>query len=648
MLQDSVILSALFHIFEKTRFLLTHGLFAKVFTAYSEEERLLETGLFSSNLSRKKKRRELAVSIKRRVASLFETSLIMKWLDRWSAAMLYWQMRTYGAFLLSLGVSGTLVYVFREFILEDTVAFSGNWFFPLGAILLSVPFLACEETLATAILESWILPTVLFRYFGLSRESFLHERKEPKLYGVASALGIALGVLTYFISPAYYLLFFCIFLLMVLVFCAPEIGVLLLVLAVSFIHYTGHATLVLVSCVLAVDLACFVKWIRGKRMLTFRLIDRAVAVLAGVFLLNGLVSVGGIESLRTAILYTVFLSAYFVVVNFLRSHAWIKKTWLTLLFSGLFSCAFGIYEIFTGSVNASWVDMKLFSQTVRITGGFENPNVYAEYLLFLTPLAFVFLLEGRAARSRLLAFVPLGIYALCIVNTWSRGAWLGLLVAFVLFLLITDKRSPVYLLGAALVTPMATVWLPSSILSRFLSIGDLGDSSVSYRFSVWRGVWRMLRETAWFGTGVGYSAFSALYPAFAYGGSAGVRHAHSFYLQIIVEFGIVGFFIVAAVLFLFFQMCLEYLLTVEDRSGKRLVAMVVSSVFGLLIMGLTDHIWYDHRIFFCFWVIIALASAQVRIGYAENERRMLSYENNAEQASIILGENALKRGRKSG
>ena len=127
-----------------------------------------------------------------------------------------------------------------------------------------------------------------------------------------------------------------------------------------------------------------------------------------------------------------------------------------------------------------------------------------------------------------------------------------------------------------------------------------------------------------------------------------MRHAHSFYLQIIVEFGIVGFFIVAAVLFIFLQMCLEYLLRVEDRSGKRLVAMILSSILGVLIMGLTDHIWYDYRIFFCFWVMIALSSAQVRVGNAEHERQRISYENNAEQASVVLGENRLKRGRNSG
>lgn len=638
--QDSIILSALFHFFEKTRFLLTHGFFARVFTAYSEEERLLGNGLFSLDSRRKGRRGELAASAKRNVAKAFEDSFFAGWLERWCSSILYRRTRTYGAFLLSLGVSGTLVYIFREFILEDTLAWNGNWVFTLGSILLSVPLLVCRQTLAGAVLESWILSPILFEYLGFLRESFLLKRKEPKHYGVASALGIALGVLTYFISPVYYFISFGVLLGSIILFRFPEIGVLLLVAMVPFLHYTGHPTFFLATSVLTVGFAYFLKWIRAKRIWSLRLMDRAVLAMAVVFLLNGAVSVGGAISFGTAFLYVVVLIAYLLMVNLLRSREWIRKTWMTMLVFGLFSCVSGIAEIFTGAVNASWVDMRSFSGTVRVTGGFENPNVYAEYLLILIPLSFLFFLEQKRTVGRWLAIGALAVLALCMVNTWSRGAWLGLMVAVVTYWLIMDKRSPIFLLAAVLVAPWATYFLPSSVFSRLLSIGNLGDSSVSYRFSVWKGVWRMLRETFWCGTGVGYSAFSALYPIFAYGGSVGVRHAHSFYLQILVEFGIVGFIIMAAVLFLFAQMCFEYFLKMRDRKEKRLSVVGLSSIVGSLVMGLTDHIWYDYRIFFCFWAVIALVSAHVRVTLAEQERQDLPYENSAEEASLEIGINS--------
>lgn len=640
--QNSLILSVLFIIFEKTRFLLTHGFFARAFTAYSEEERLLKNGLFSFYLSKRCRWRENLTILKHKTAFAFESSVIVVWIEKIFSSMLYRRMKTYGAFLLSLGISGTLVYIFREFILEDSISWHGNWIFSVGSVLFSVPFLMSSGSMASAILKSWIPSCLLFRYFGYSRDSFRQKRKEPKHYGVASSLGVLLGILTYFVSPNYYFGIFGVLLFLLLVFRLPEAGVLLLVASIPFLYYTGHATLCLVCGVLLVDLSYGIKWICGRRSFRLRLMDYAVLAVILLFLLNGLVSAGGDESLRTAVLYIVLLSAYFLIVNLLRSREWIQKTWKTLFFSGVVSCFFSIFEIFTGTVNASWVDMKLFSQTVRIAGGFDNPNVYAEYLLILLPLSFLFLMEQKEKGGRIFATFLCAVIVLCLINTWSRGAWLGLLVAFISGLLILDKHSPVYLLGGALVAPSAPFWLPSSVSARLLSIGNLRDSSVSYRLSVWKGIWRMLGETLWCGIGVGYSAFSSIYPSFAYGGSAQVRHAHSFYLQIWIEFGIMGFFVVALVLFLFFQMCFEFFLKIQNRWDKRLSAIGLSSVLGLLVMGLTDSIWYDARIFFGFWVMIALVSAWVRVCFFEQESMSEFHENSPFKATISLGENSMK------
>lgn len=555
------------------------------------------------------------------------------------SAVLYRRTRTYGAFLLSLGASGTLVYIFREFILEDDTAWHGNWLFPLGAVLMSVPLLVCRKTVAGAVLESWLLPPILFEYLGFSRESFSQKRKESRHYGVAAVLGITFGVMTYFVSPVYYLIAFVVLLALALIFRFPELGLLLAVAIVPFVRYTGHPAFFLVTCVLAVDASYFLKWIRGKRIWKLQLMDYAILTLAVLFLLNGVVSVGKGASLGAALFYAVLLSAHLLTVNLLRSREWIGKTWRTMLVSGLFSCISGFYEIFTGAVNSSWVDMRSFSGTVRVTGGFENPNVYAEYLLVLIPLSLLFLLEQKTNTGRGLAIGVLIAFALCMVNTWSRGAWLGLLVALAVFFLIMDRRAPVYLLAAGLTAPLAMGIVPTSVSSRFLSIGNLADSSISYRFSVWKGVWRMLRETLWCGVGVGYSAFSSLYPAFAYGGSVGVRHAHNLYLQLVIEFGIVGFFIVAAVLFLFMQMCFEFFLKIQNTRDKRLSALGFSSIVGLLVMGMTDHIWYDYRIFFCFWEIIALVSSHIRVTLAEQERQGLLCENTPERADVRLETN---------
>ncbi len=635
--QGGVILSLLYRLFDRARLLLANGFFSKIFTAYTKEEELLETGFFSGIFHRKRKYSGFAVTTKQKISGLFESGMIIGWLERLGNSMLYRKTKTYASFFLSFGVSGILLYVIKEFALSNVTGRESDLWVCGGAVLLSVPMFFSSETLAACMLKSRMLKPILFDYFGFSKDAFLLNKEMPRAYSVSSALGIALGVLTYFIDPFYYIAFFAAFLALSLIFRIPELGVLLFVGMIPFSHYMVHSTTSLTLIVLIVAIAYLIKWIRGKRVFKLQLLDKSVAFLMVLFGLGGIFTAGGRDSFIAAMTYVILFLAYFLIVNLLRSEAWVTRTWKTFLFAGLASSVLGIAEIFTGNVNASWIDMNIFSTLgVRITGGFDNPNVYAEYLLMLLPLCFLLFLRQNTLKGRIASAISLLILLVCMVYTWSRGAWLGLVVSVLLFLFAAYKYSPIGFLGVALVFPLASVLIPQSVSDRFLSIGNLADSSISYRLSVWKGVLHMFNETGWCGTGVGYAAFSSVYPAFAYGGSAYVRHAHSWYLQILAELGIVGLLALIAVLFLFAQMCFEYLFTADTEYGKLFTVTGLSSVVGLMVMGLTDHIWYDYRIFLSFWIMIALVSAYIRISTEEKERRMAYYENTDTGATLDI------------
>ncbi len=635
--QGGVILSLLHRFFDRARLLLANGLFAKLFTAYTKEEEMLQSGFLSRIFGRKGKYGGFAATTKLRIARLFESGMVIGWLEKLGNSVLYRKTKTYASFCLSFGVSGIVLYLIKEFALSNTTGKASDLVICGGAILLAVPMFLSSETLAAFMLKSKMMKPVLFDYFGFSKDAFVLEKEMPRAYSVSVALGIAFGILTYFIDPIYYLAFFVIFLSLSLIFRIPELGVLLFVGLIPFSHYITHSTAALVINVLTVSLAYLIKWIRGKRVLKWRLLDKAVAFLMLMFALGGIFSAGGKESFLASMIYVVFFLAYFLIVNLLRSEAWVTRTWKTFLFSGLASSVLGIAEIFTGQANASWVDMNIFQTLgVRITGGFDNPNVYAEYLLILLPLAFLLFLTCTTGKGRLASAIALLILSVCMVYTWSRGAWLGLLVAFLFFLLAAYKYAPIGFLGLGLAFPLVSVFIPQSVTERFMSIGNLADSSISYRLSVWKGLLHMLNETEWSGTGVGYAAFSSVYPAFAYGGSAYVRHAHNWYLQTVAEIGLGGLLALLAVLFLFAQMCFEYLSTPDTEYGKLLTVTGLSSVFGLMVMGLTDHIWYDYRIFLSFWIMVALVSAYIRIRSEEKERSMAYYENTDTGATLDI------------
>ena len=58
--------------------------------------------------------------------------------------------------------------------------------------------------------------------------------------------------------------------------------------------------------------------------------------------------------------------------------------------------------------------------------------------------------------------------------------------------------------------------MPDTVIQRFTSIGDLGDSSTPYRVSIWMGSLAMLKDYWLCGIGPGTEAFNMVYPIYGY------------------------------------------------------------------------------------------------------------------------------------
>jgi hypothetical protein len=61
----------------------------------------------------------------------------------------------------------------------------------------------------------------------------------------------------------------------------------------------------------------------------------------------------------------------------------------------------------------------------------------------------------------------------------------------------------------------------------------------------------------------------------------------------------------------------------------------IATVVAILVMGITDHIWYDYRIFLSFWTVIGLVNSYIKYGFSER-RQYNDYENNTQSASSLV------------
>ena len=169
--------------------------------------------------------------------------------------------------------------------------------------------------------------------------------------------------------------------------------------------------------------------------------------------------------------------------------------------------------------------------------------------------------------------------------------------------------------------PVLPFVLPLSVKERLMSIGDMSESSNFYRVNLWRGTFEAIKDHLLGGVGFGGEAYEAIYPSYAYAGIEAAEHSHSLYLQIIFAMGIFGFLVFAVLLFTFIGKNFEYYKNSMHNRITGLGSSAFCAVLGLLVIGLFDYPWYNYRVFFLFWAVMALSCASVRIGDRETQRQ---------------------------
>ena len=192
----------------------------------------------------------------------------------------------------------------------------------------------------------------------------------------------------------------------------------------------------------------------------------------------------------------------------------------------------------------------------------------------------------------------------CMILTFSRGAWLGLLFAGAVFFVLLDPRfillAPFALAGLVLV-------MPDTVISRFTSIGNMGDASTSYRVYIWLGVLAMLKKYWLCGIGPGQGAFDLVYPAYSYN-SIVAPHSHNLYLQIVCDAGICELLVFVMILFQYFRHLCAAMHRETERDSRLFQIAAVSSICGFLVQAMTDYSFYNYRVMFLFWAILGLGA----------------------------------------
>lgn len=468
---------------------------------------------------------------------------------------------------------------------------------PISAALVAMGLVlfVCPARVDTALTNSGLIRWVT----NCSVLDRLPENSRSRTFWFAVCGMVCAGLVT--LSPLYGAAAICGLIGGVVLLARPEIGVYLCAAAAPFLP-----TMVLAALVCVV-FACYVAKLLFGSGLHLRLDLTGVYLLlfGGLLLFFGITSYTPASSIQIALLECVFLIGYFLIYNLVTSKAKVRLLLFSLVTGGLGCGLIGLWQYLSGMVDQTWTDTDLFEGlSVRIYSTLENPNVYGEYLLLILPLCAALFLTARRLVPKLYYLGVGGILLVNLALTYSRGCYLAILLALLLFVFLVARK--LLLIGVAGLCALPFV-LPASIISRFASITNLTDSSTSYRIGIWVGTTRMLHDFWLLGIGLGEQAFRTVYPRYALN-SVTAPHAHSLFLQVLSEMGIAGFLCLALLLGSFVNTMTRAFRRANKR-GRILLAAVLCGVLGFVFEGLFEYIWYNYRVFFVFIMTLGLGAA---------------------------------------
>jgi len=341
-----------------------------------------------------------------------------------------------------------------------------------------------------------------------------------------------------------------------------------------------------------------------------------IVIFICVYLVAGITSFVMIKSLSIWAIYFAFMTMYFVIINSVNKEKLLKGILTVFTLSGFLVCAYGIAQYLFGWDTAqAWMDEGMFEDIkMRIYSTLGNPNVLGEYILLVLPVSIGLMWTGKGAATKITYAAISGLMFAALILTFSRGCWIGIMVAAAIF--ITFAAGKLWGLGL-IALPIIPMVLPESIINRFSSIGDMEDSSTSYRVYIWMGTLAMVKDFWVSGIGMGQEAFTQVYPFYSYSGIV-APHSHNLFLQMLVESGIAGIAVFLVIIFLFIKkIAAGYQYGGKGDSLSTLMTAITAGICGFLVQGMFDNCFYNYRVMLVFWCVLAMGRACV---YVAKER----------------------------
>jgi O-antigen ligase len=174
----------------------------------------------------------------------------------------------------------------------------------------------------------------------------------------------------------------------------------------------------------------------------------------------------------------------------------------------------------------------------RVRATLSSTVTTAGVMLLLLTVSVSLALSRIGRKERFLFATVSFLSYVCLLLTFTRGAWLGALAALPIIALKSPSKSRSAVWGSLAV--LAVVYrLSSQVEERVVSVAQFGDTSIAGRVSMWLSATSIARDHPSFGAGL--MDLGPLYEVFKRADSMfSSGHMHSNYFHVLAATGILG------------------------------------------------------------------------------------------------------------
>lgn len=235
-----------------------------------------------------------------------------------------------------------------------------------------------------------------------------------------------------------------------------------------------------------------------------------------------------------------------------------------------------------------------------ITVAFNHYNDFGAYLIVIFSLVSALFISKQRWLVKWVLALMLILFETCLLLTFSRGSWIGLISALFLMLFISRKFKEVVSILSIFILLLITMPIIKERLAFIFKIG--GDAD---RFIVWKSAFSMIKENPFLGKGIGtfMDYFSKRVPNLA------VQYAHNCFLQIWVETGIFSLLSFLA----FVISLLSKGVAAFKKNNNYILLGILCGIFGFLVHSFFDTNFYSLQLSALFWSIAGILAATINL-----------------------------------